>query len=114
MKDLSIEEISDRIVDSILNEHIFSRENLKKCIKPVLSIWVKKTQSPTTAEAFGNALKNEIDKHKESKIAYQKKCKEKYVKSLNKLSKERNYYRNELIKLYGFEGIKTIDKLMID
>jgi hypothetical protein len=44
--DLSLDEIVSRIIDAILEERIFSREELHKRIRPILKIWLKCTDMP--------------------------------------------------------------------
>lgn len=41
--DLSLDEIADRIIDAVLNERHINRESLRKIIRPILKIWLKKT-----------------------------------------------------------------------
>ena len=40
---LSIEEISDRIIEAVLNERHLNKDSLKGIIKPILKIWLKNT-----------------------------------------------------------------------
>ena len=42
-KNLSIDEISNRIIDTILAETYLEKESLKEAIRPVLKIWLKNT-----------------------------------------------------------------------
>ena len=106
MSDLSIEEIANRIIEGILNEPNFNKSSLNKIITPILRIWIKRAQSPQNAKAYENALKSEMAKNLESKLA----IKDKYSKKLKECNKERTFYRNKLIEIIGYEGIESIDK----
>lgn len=106
MSDLSIDEIANRIIDGILNEPNFNRISLKNIIAPILRVWIKRAQSPKSAKAYENALKSEMAKNLESKLA----IKTKYSNKLIKCNNERAFYRNKLIELIGYDGIEAIDK----
>lgn len=108
MSDLSIDEISNRIIDGILSEPNFNRNALKKIIIPILRIWIKRAQSPQNAKAYENALRSEMTKNLESKLA----IKAKYSNKLAKCNNERTFYRNKLIEVIGYDGIEAIDKQM--
>lgn len=104
MEDLSIDDISDMVIDVILSENILDKETLGKRIKPILKVWMKKCKSPKTQIAFESQLNNIIKKNKESRIS----IRNRYIKIIDKSNFERNFYRNELQTLLG-DGIHVVD-----
>ena len=105
MKDLSLEEISERIIDVVISENMLDRDSLRKRIKPILNIWVKHNASPKTQEAYQNLLDSYVESDKKSRESLKKK----YQKKVKMANDKRSFYRNELIKLLGTEGIEFID-----
>lgn len=59
--DLSLDEISERLIDAILNEQYINKENLHKIIKPILKIWLKKTDEFKSQKASKSQLQKTIE-----------------------------------------------------
>lgn len=45
-KDLSLNDIAEKVVDAILEEKILSKESLIQRIRPILKIWIKCANEP--------------------------------------------------------------------
>ena len=61
-KDISLDEITKRVVDAILEERHIDKVNLPKLIRPILKVWLKKTDSfKKTKSANKNQLQRTIE-----------------------------------------------------
>ena len=62
MNDLSLDEIADKIITAILTEPHINKETLQLRIKPLLKIWLKKTDSFKSNKVDKNRLQFTIEK----------------------------------------------------
>lgn len=104
MGDLSLKIITERVVEAVLNEAVFNREQLLKVVEPVLRVWVKKTNVPRANP------KNKLTDYGKVAIADQKNKEEKnYWKSvcrslLSDEEMEAHYIKiNKHLKELGYE-----------
>lgn len=75
MEDLKVEDIVNRIVDSILQLPIFDRKSLTNCIKVSINIWVKKQNFKRTRIPKIDNLRIAIAKEHEEHLYWRKLCK---------------------------------------
>lgn len=102
MNELSLDEISDRVIQAVLDMPIFDKHELKKRIRPILSIWMKKSNAPHTSAGYINHIEK---LEKENKLRVKS-----YQEKLTKQSQSQRVYRNALIEAIGIEEVTKIDK----
>jgi hypothetical protein len=104
MKDLNLYEISDRIIDAILSQPFINRYELTKTIRPILSIWVKKCNTPKNMEGYKATIEKLME---DNQIRV-----DRYKKQINKQNEERTIYREKLIDIIGIDEVKKIDSII--
>lgn len=77
---LSLDEISNRVVDAVLDERMINKDSLIKRIRPILKIWLKNT-----------------DTHKN----VSKKPKDKLVHTIEQRGIERDFWKQSLKDIVG-------------
>jgi len=99
-KDLSLDEIAKRITNAIMNEPYFDRDSLNGIIKPILKIWLKKTDSFKSQKAPKSRLQETIENRQiQLKFWYNK------TKELVNEDTMKSYYK-ELDEILVNEGYK--------
>ncbi len=97
MEDLSLDEISSRIIDAVMDERHIDRKSLYKIIRPILKIWIKQSDR---AKKTGHASIDKLRITIENKELQQK------------------YWLGKLRELVGSENIQAyydeLDKLLIE
>lgn len=106
MKDVSLNDIADRIIDAILECRMINRDELKKIIRPILSIWLQtKIHVPKNSTTLNHQLSHKVSQDLKSFLVKNERLKER----IKDKEQEKKFYRNELIKILGDNGIKSID-----
>lgn len=98
--DLSLDEIAERLIDAILNEQYINKENLHKIIRPILKVWLKKTDGFKGQKAS----KCQLQKTIENRGIQQKFWLDKFREIIGKENMQPYY--DELDKILRDEGYK--------
>jgi hypothetical protein len=106
MRDLSLNEISERVIDAILECRMINKDELRKIIRPILSVWMRaKVHIPKNQKSLNNQIAHEKAQDLKARLA----MKNKLERQIEDKEKQKRFYRNELLKIVGDNGIKGID-----
>jgi len=104
MGDLSLKTVSERIVDAVLEQPVFNREQLLNVVRPILNVWIKKTNVPRERSTPS------LNKYGKTVITAQKSREEKnywknIVKAQSTNDQMKEYYNgcNKLLNDLGYE-----------
>jgi len=89
MEDLSLDEITKRIIDVVLEENILDRDFLNERIRPILKIWLKVADKPR--------------RFKENKATPSK-----LQQTINQRGMEREFWREKIIKIKGKNNMEEL------
>lgn len=100
MGDLSLNEISDRIIEAVLAETYIEKKSLKKIIRPILNIWIKNANGFRTQKASKPKLQKTIEQ-KDIELKYWLKK----LRDVKGIENMQSYYE-ELDSILVKEGYK--------